>query len=117
MDEQFLTNKWQYPPPATKRKSGEIAGNPRDIYDLGKLYESGKRSFSVTRDTSEIQASWHWDAKNLSGEEYAWFVHEGEGPYSRAPRPWTDELAVPYLFEGSNVKREFERSITLKLGR
>ena len=80
MDEQFLTNKWQYPPPATKRKSGEIAGNPRDIYDLGKLYESGKRSFSVTRDASEIQASWHWDAKNLSGEEYAWFVHEGEGP-------------------------------------
>ena len=32
---------------------------------------------------------------------------------SRAPRPWTDELAVPYLFEGSNVKESL--SVVLRL--
>lgn len=118
MDEQFLDrNRWQYPPPSTKRKSGDTAGNPRDIYDLGKLYESGKRSFTIKRSATKIEASWHWDAKNQSGDEYAWFVHEGEGPYSRAPRPWTDEIAVPYLFYGSNPHRRLEESITLKMGR
>ena len=118
MDEQFLDkDRWPYPPPATERKNGETVGNPRDIYDLGTLYDSGKRSFGIQVTRNSVEASWHWDAKNSSGEEYAWFVHEGEGPYSRAPRPWTDELAVPYLFEGSDVKRKLERSITLKLGR
>tara|TARA_B100001758_G_C18318494_1_gene561899 strand:- start:120 stop:584 length:465 start_codon:yes stop_codon:yes gene_type:complete len=118
MDEQFLDrNRWQYPPPSTKRKSGDTAGNPRDIYDLGKLYESGKRSFTVKRTATKIEASWHWNAKNQSGDEYAWFVHEGEGPYSRAPRPWTDEIAVPYLFYGSNPHKRLEESITLKMGR
>jgi len=118
VDEEFLDkNRWQYPPPSTKRKSGDRASSPRDIYDLGKLYESGKRSFTVKRTATEIEASWHWNAKNQSGDEYAWFVHEGEGPYSRAPRPWTDEIAVPYLFYGSNPHRRLEESITLKMGR
>ena len=117
MEEQFFTDKWQYPPPATERKNGLIVGNPRDIYDLGALYESGQSSFGIRVTRNYVEASWHWKAKNSSGEEYAWFVHEGEGPYSRAPRPWTDELAVPYLFEGSYVRQKLERSITLKLGR
>lgn len=117
MDEQFLTDKWDYPPPATLRKSGELAGNPRNIYDLGDLYRSGKNSFGIRETTSTVEASWHWDATNSSGEEYAWFVHEGEGPYSRAPRPWTDEIAVPYLFYSSDAKRALEANITLKMGR
>ena len=117
MYEQFRTDKWSYAGPPTKRKSGDTAGNPRDIYDLGNLYKSGRDSFKVDRNPSKVEASWHWNAKNQSGDEYAWFVHEGEGPYSREPRPWTDEIAVPYLFYGSEPHKRLEQSITLKMGR
>lgn len=114
-DEQFLADRWQYPPPSTERKNGQIAGNPRDIYDTGKLWKSGRESFTISRGTTTIEGNWHWNAQNSSGEEYAWFVHEGQGPYSRAPRPWTDELAVPYLFETSEPKRDLELRLHRRL--
>ena len=112
--EQFLTDKWQYPPPSTERKNGEIAGNPRNIVDLGNLFRSGQESFNIVRGSTLIEGKWHWDAENSSGQEYAWYVHEGEGPYSRAPRPWTDEIAEPYLFASSDVKRDLEFRIESK---
>lgn len=116
MAEQFLDKgRWPYPPPGTKRKNGEVAGNPRNIYDLGNLYKSGRASFDVSIGVKGAEASWHWTAKNSSGEEYAWFVHEGEGPHARAPRPWTDELVSPYLFEGSEAKRDLESRLTNQL--
>ena len=83
MYEQFRTDKWSYAGPPTKRKSGGTAGNPRDIYDLGNLYKSGRDSFKVDRNPSKVEASWHWNAKNQSGDEYAWFVHEGEESLAR----------------------------------
>ena len=97
---------YRYPEPPTLRKNGEIARNPRDILDTEALYESGVESYKFTRGATGAEANWHWDAKNSSGEEYAWFVHEGQGPHSRAPRPWTDELASEYLFETSEIKRD-----------
>jgi hypothetical protein len=112
LSEQFLTDRWQYPPPGTRRKNGQLAGNPRDIYDTGALFKSGQRSFDVETTSFKVEGSWHWNATNASGEEYAWFVHEGQGPYSRAPRPWTDELAVPYLFDYSEPKKDLELRIT-----
>lgn len=115
--EQFLTDKWQYPPPSTERKNGEIAGNPRNIVDLGNLFRSGQDSFSIVRGSTLIEGKWHWDAENSSGQEYAWYVHEGEGPYSRAPRPWTDEIAEPYLFASSDVKRDLEFRIESKFAK
>lgn len=116
MSDQFLDEgRWQYPPPSTVRSNGEIAGNPRNIYDTGELFRSGQRSFAIMRGGSSVEGKWHWDATNESGEEYAWYVHEGRGPYSRAPRPWTDEIAEPYLFEGSEVKLQLERTITARL--
>lgn len=115
--EQFLTDKWQYPLPSTERKNGEIAGNPRNIVDLGNLFRSGQESFSVVRGFTLIEGKWHWDAENSSGQEYAWYVHEGEGPYSRAPRPWTDEIAEPYLFASSDVKRDLEFRIESKFAK
>lgn len=117
MAEQFLEDKWSYPLPQTLRKNGELAGNPRNIYDLGDLFNSGRESFNIERSSVKIEGNWHWNAKNSSGEEYAWFVHEGEGPHSRAPRPWTDEIAVPYLFEGSDVKRDLEFRMNVKLNK
>ena len=115
--EQFLTDKWQYPPPSTERKNGEIAGNPRNIVDLGNLFRSGQEGFSIVRGSTLIEGKWHWDAENSSGQEYAWYVHEGEGPYSRAPRPWTDEIAEPYLFASSDVKRDLEFRIESKFAK
>jgi hypothetical protein len=115
--EQFLTDKWQYPPPSTQRKNGEIAGNPRNIVDLGNLFRSGQESFGIVRGSTLIEGKWHWDAENSSGQEYAWYVHEGEGPYSRAPRPWTDEIAEPYLFASSDVKRDLEFRIEGKFAK
>ena len=115
--EQFLTDKWQYPPPSTERKNGEIAGNPRNIVDLGNLFRSGQESFNIVRSSTLIEGKWHWDAENSSGQEYAWYVHEGEGPYSRAPRPWTDEIAEPYLFASSDVKRDLEFRIESKFAK
>lgn len=118
MSEQFEDqNRWPYPPPVTVRKNGETAGNPRNIYDTGALFRSGQETFKVDIDLQGAEASWHWNAKNSSGEEYAWFVHEGKGPHSRAPRPWTDELSIPFLFQGSEPHRDLERRVTDKLAR
>lgn len=115
MSQEFIDDKWPYPPPSTARVNGEMAGSPRNIYDTGELFRSGQESFSIARGGSTVEGNWHWGATNSSGEEYAWFVHEGKGPHSRAARPWTDEIAEPYLFEGSEVKRQLESRITAKL--
>lgn len=115
--EQFLTKEWRYPGEPTIRKNGELADNPRNIYDLGNLFRSGQESFNIVRSSTLIEGKWHWDAKNSSGQEYAWYVHEGEGPYSRVPRSWTDEIADPYLFASSDVKRDLEFRIEGKFAK
>lgn len=96
--------QYPYPGPPTSRKNGQVVGNPRDILDTEALYDSGVDSYRYAAAPDGAEANWHWNAKNSSGEEYAWFVHEGQGPYSREPRRWTDELASEYLFEGSEIK-------------
>jgi hypothetical protein len=117
MKEQFRTDKWPYNA-KTRRKNGSTQyPGKRDIYDLGNLYRSGQRSFQIRNGPTEIVASWHWDATNSSGDEYAWYVHEGKGPHSIEPRPWTDEIAVPTLFYRSPLKKALEANITLKMSR
>lgn len=117
MSEQFQTDKWDYSA-RTVRKNGQRVGpGRRDIYDLGNLYRSGQRSFRINKGSTEIIASWHWNATNSSGDEYAWYVHEGKGPHSIEPRPWTDEIAVPSLFSRSPLKKALEANITLKMSR
>lgn len=96
--------KYQYGGPPTLRKNGDIVGDPRDILDTEALYESGVESYRYTANDNGAEAGWHWNALNSSGDEYAWFVHEGQGPYSREPRRWTDELASEFLFETSEIK-------------
>jgi len=117
MSEQFQTNKWDYPRRTVRKNGQQVGPGRRDIYDLGNLYRSGQRSFRINKGSAEIVASWHWNATNSSGDEYAWYVHEGKGPHSIEPRPWTDEVAVPALFSRSPLKRALEANITLKMSR
>ena len=101
---QFLDpGRWPYDAPVdgTERKSGEVVFSPRNIYDLGDLYKSGRQSFRVDGGV----ASWTWDAVNAQGGTYAWYVHEGLGT-NTSPRPWTDDLAIPSKFEGGYEKRQ-----------
>ena len=109
--------KYKYPGAITVRKNGERAGDPRNILDTEALYESGVDSYDYEKGEFEALATWHWNAKNSSGIEYAWYVHEGEGPYSREPRRWTDEFQSDYLFETSNIKGELMDRMATELAK
>jgi len=107
---QFLEPKWDYPG-ETKRKNGELVGpEPRDIYDLGNLYKSGRDSLKIEPGKIDVTASWNWDAKNKSGDSYAWYVHEGLST-NLEPRQWTDIFQQRDLFESSNVSRALSSRI------
>ena len=99
-DEQFKNmSKWDYDlgDKPTVRKNGEVVDSPRDIYDLGFLYQSGIDSSVVENTGTMVTANWHWDAKNTSGKEYAIYVHEGRGSNTTA-RPFTDDISVASSF-------------------
>lgn len=113
--DQFLEDRWPYNG-ETKRKNGQVVGSPRDIFDLGELYRSGRDSFSITQGGNDITASWDWDAENSSGRAYAWYVHEGLGT-NRSPRPWTDVFQQQDLFDGSAVGNELRSRIRIALNR
>ena len=109
-DDQFKEDKWKwdqaterengevvFSPRKTKRKNGEVVFSPRDIYDLGNLYKAGVDSLDIQRSSNGIIAEWDWsEARNSSGDSYAWYVHEGT---SRHPgRPFTDDISIPSSF-------------------
>jgi len=96
-DDQFKEDKWDHSP-ETRRRNGDTVGSPRDIYDLGELYNSGKESYKLTSSTGNVTARWHWDAKNNSGKEYAEYVHEGTGTNEGYPRKFTDDLSIAFSF-------------------
>ena len=96
-DDQFKDDKWKHSP-LTERRNGDTVGSPRDIYDLGELYDSGIRSYKYESSVDGATASWHWDAKNSSGEEYAWYVHEGKGTNFPYARRFTDDLSFAFSF-------------------
>jgi hypothetical protein len=113
--DQFVEDKWPYPG-GTERKSGELARDPRNIFDLGDLYRSGRDSFKITQGSADVTASWDWDAKNSSGRGYAWYVHEGLST-NLAPRQWTDVFQQRDLFDGSSVSKELRSRIRTALNR
>ena len=96
-DDQFKEDKWDHSL-LTRRKNGDTVGSPRDIYDLGELYDSGKESYKLTNSAGNVTARWHWDAKNNSGKEYAEYVHEGTGTNEGYPRKFTDDLSIAFSF-------------------
>ena len=106
---EFLEEKWPYNG-ETKRKNGDTVGSPRDIFDLGELYRSGRDSFSITQGGMDVTASWNWDAKNDSGRGYAWYVHEGLST-NLTPRQWTDTFQQQDLFDSSQVSKDLKMRI------
>lgn len=112
--EQFIDRQWPYPGPPTIRTSGGIAGDPRDIYDTGKLFKSGQNSFTLKSGPNLTLAGWYWDATNASGEEYAFYVHEGKGPHARVPRKWTDDLVIPAKFAQSDAMQDLSARISIE---
>lgn len=107
---QFLEDKWDYDG-ETRRKSGEFVGpEPRNIFDLGDLYRSGRDGFKIEQGGVDVTASWNWDAKNSSGRGYAWYVHEGLST-NLEPRQWTDIFQQRDLFASSNVSKELKSRI------
>ena len=108
--DQFLEDKWDYDK-ETRRKSGEFVGpEPRNIFDLGDLYRSGRDNFKIEQGGVDVTASWNWDAKNSSGKGYAWYVHEGWST-NLEPRQWTDIFQQRDLFASSNVSKELKSRI------
>jgi hypothetical protein len=96
-NEQFRdASRWPYEG-ETLRKNKQQVSSPRDIYDLGKLYESGVQSFRLLKTAQGPEAKWHWNATNSSGGEYAWYVHEGLGTNVTA-RPFTDDISIASSF-------------------
>ena len=94
-EEQFTTAKWDYDGTTTRANPSAFikdASSPRDIYDYGELYDSGVKSYKFESSANTASASWHWDATNRSGQEYAWYVHEGEGTNTTA-RGFTDKVS------------------------
>ena len=114
-EDQFKDDKWPYAG-YTRRKSGEMAGTVRNIYDLGELYRSGKESFKIMQGNNDITASWNWDAKNDSGGAYAWYVHEGLST-NLEPRQWTDVFQERNLFDGSVVSKALRSRIRSALNK
>ena len=99
-EDQFQEEKWRHGP-YTVRANGDPVGSPRDIYDLGNLYDSGVNSYEYESSPDGASANWHWDAKNRSGEEYAWYVHEGKGTNYPYPRRFTDDISYKFSFRRS----------------
>jgi len=86
---QFIDRKWKYDGVTVRKNRDTVGPEPRDIYDLGYLYESTSYSYSSSTETAE--AKWNWDATNTSGDEYASYVHEGTR--SMPGRPFTDDVS------------------------
>ena len=113
-DDQFKDDKWKHGP-LTERRNGDTVGSPRDIYDLGELYDSGIRSYKYESSANGATANWHWDAKNASGEEYAWYVHEGKGTNFPYPRRFTDDLSFTFSFRrpvGKALQTKVQTALT-----
>lgn len=117
--EQFTTPKWKYEGEPTRRRNPAAlikdARNPRDIYDYGNLYESGRESYKFSVLPNVAEANWRWDATNEQGDYYAYYVHEGLGTNAE-PRKWTEELAVAAKFDNSAPQKALLRRIKAALG-
>ena len=81
IDNLFLEDRWPWPN-ETARKSGEVVSSPRNIYDLGNLYNSEEEI--LEQDEQSVTITRTWTA------EYADLVHNGTT--KTQARPWTERL-------------------------
>jgi hypothetical protein len=110
-DDQFRDmSKWEWDQ-ETRRKNGEVVFSPRDIYDLGNLYQAGVDSFNLQRDSNGVIARWDWsEAKNSSGDSYAWYVHEGTD--NHPARKFTDDISFAPSFFFKAPGKALKRRVT-----
>jgi hypothetical protein len=95
-DAQFGDKKWEYDGVTIRKNTETVGPEDRDIYDLGKLYESGVESYKFQDTPDGATAEWHWDATNSAGKQYATYVHDGT---KKMPgRAFTDDIAVASSF-------------------
>lgn len=95
MDDAIASETYQYPR-TTKRRNKSIVTSPRDIIDLGNLYDS--KEVARSSDGNAVEFSW-----NVS---YAAALHEGYTTKSGAsvpPRMWTEKA-----IEETNPQEVFE---------
>jgi hypothetical protein len=81
----------------TLRKSGEMAGSPRDIRDTDELFNSQQDPVYPTPDEAEIEYS----------ADYALDVHEGSP--GKPGRPWTEIAAANTDFESIMAEKLSKR--------
>jgi hypothetical protein len=108
-EKEFKRADWEYDGMTTRENPAAFikeAGMLRDIYDYGNLMQSGIESYKYEFSTNGASANWHWDAKNRSGREYAYYVHEGE---------YTNQTARPFTDRVSDAKFSFMSDIGLSL--
>jgi hypothetical protein len=108
-EQEFKRPDWQYDGTTTRENPAAFikeAGTLRDIYDYGFLMKSGIKSYNYQSYPNGASANWHWDAKNRSGKEYAYYVHEGE---------YTNQTARPFTDKVSDAKFSFMSDIGLNL--
>ena len=63
LDRQFSDSKWQWPG-LTRRRSGQLAGSPRDIIDTGELLDSKQGPTPVYG--GRIGRRWTWNTPYAS---------------------------------------------------
>jgi len=104
-DKQFGSKIWDYPGTTIRKNTETIA--------------PGIEIFKTTKSDNSVTASWDWDAKNSTGNLYAYYVHEGaeKAGNNLVPRKWTDALVVPSLFAKSDLSELLKKRITIALSR
>lgn len=101
LDYAIDADLYEYPR-TTRRKSGELAGSPRNLVDLGNLRDSKV----IARSSDGLAAEFSWDVP------YAIAVHEGYTTKTGKdvpPRRWTEkgiEEADPITFFSDALARE-----------
>lgn len=94
-DDAIADKIYEYPR-ATKRRNKSVVTSPRDILDLGNLYDS--KSIARSSDGNAVEFSWE--------TPYSMAVHEGHTTKSGAsvpPRRWTEKA-----MEETNLGEVFE---------
>lgn len=103
VDEVFKKDVWDWNDNTTNRRNGyETVTSPRNIYDLGNLYES-EELFDYSVGT-QVFHSREWEAFNEKGDDYAVFVHDGTK--NHPARPWTDRIKEEHEDELAQILGE-----------
>lgn len=95
MDDAIASDTYQYPR-TTKRRNKSVVSSPRDIVDLGNLYDSK----TVARSSDGNAAEFSWETP------YSMAIHEGHTTKSGTeipPRSWTEKA-----IEETNPQEVFE---------